>query len=80
MSHITALPPLPTVQALRRPESATTYDNSNGGPALLTDAVSLLIRLKDRVLASLDEEESEGGEEERRRVGRLLVEEDARGR
>lgn len=74
----TAAPPaLPVVQALRRPEDTPT-NGSGGGIALLTDAVDLLVRLRDAFLAS--ELSSSGDGEEEGRVGRLLVAEDARGR
>lgn len=74
----TAPPPLPVVQALRRPEDITSTSSGGGsGIALLTDAVDLLVRLRDAFFASAL---SSSWEEEEGRVGRLLVAEDARGR
>lgn len=70
------------VRALRRPTEENDDDNSSSTSTIdlstLDAAVALLVRLRERVLSSL---EAEGkGEEEARHVGRLLVEEDARGR
>lgn len=78
----TALPSLSmtVVRALRRP-TEDGDDSSSGTIDLptLDAAVALLVRLRDRVLSSLEAEE-EGEGEENKHVGRLLVEEDARGR
>lgn len=75
-------PPLPVVQALRRPEdTSTTTTGSSDGIALLADAVDLLVRLRDAFSRSTElSSGGEGEDGEEGRVGRLLVAEDARGR